>query len=509
MTKEMTKGEKVIAFIEYYCRVPDGQHLGKPLKLAEFQKKFILDIYDNPHGTHTAYLSIARKNGKTGLIAGLLLAHLVGPVAVQNSQIVSGANSREQAAIVFDLATKIINLNPELQKIIKIVPSGKRLCGLLCNVEYRALSAEGKTAHGLSPVLAILDETGQIVGPRSDFVDAITTSQGAHESPLLIAISTQAANDGDLFSIWLDDAESSKDPHIVSHVYSAEKSADVMDERAWYAANPALGLFRSYDDLKRLASAADRMPSEENKFRNLNLNQRVSVVSPFVSRNVWESCGADPTNEDVISYAGLDLSMKNDLTSFVVISKTRNGEWNVHPYFWATEVGIHERSKRDRVPYDVWAKQGYLRTTPQASIDYEYLAKELSEIIPLYNLVGIAFDRYLIDFLIKEFERINFTPPLINFGQGYKDMSPALSILEDQLLNRNIRHGNHPILTMCASNAVVTRDAADNRKFDKHKATGRIDGMQSLAMAFGISNKDDEQGESLSDHILKVGIRTL
>jgi phage terminase large subunit-like protein len=488
----MTRGEKVIAFIERYCRVPDGEHLGEPMQLADFQKKFILEIYDNPHGTHSAYLSIARKNGKTGLIAGLLLAHLVGPEAVQNSQIVSGAMSREQAAIVFDLAVKIVNLNPELQRIVRVVPSGKRLYGLLCNVEYKALAAEGKTAHGLSPILAILDEVGQIVGPRSDFVDAITTSQGAHKAPLLIAISTQAANDADLFSVWLDDAKNSNDPHIVSHVYSAEKNADVLDEEAWKAANPALGLFRSYDDLKRLANAANRMPSEENKFRNLNLNQRVSVVSPFVSRNVWESCSAKPTSEDIISFAGLDLSQKNDLTAFVVISKTSDGHWNVHPYFWATEVGIHDRSKRDRVPYDVWAKQGYLRTTPRASIDYEYLVKELDEIIQEYNISAIAFDRYHIDFLIKEFERINANPPLVKFGQGFKDMTPALSILEDELLNGTIRHGNHPILTMCAANAVVTRDEADNRKFDKHKATGRIDGMQALAMAFGVTNKEDD-----------------
>lgn len=491
----MTRGEKVIAFIERYCRVPDGEHLGEPMQLANFQKRFILDIYDNPHGTHSAYLSIARKNGKTGLIAGLLLAHLVGPEAVQNSQIVSGAMSREQAAIVFDLAVKIVNLNPELQRIVRVVPSGKRLYGLLCNVEYKALAAEGKTAHGLSPILAILDEVGQIVGPRSDFVDTITTSQGAHKAPLLIAISTQAANDADLFSVWLDDAKNSNDPHIVSHVYSAEKNADVLDEGAWKAANPALGLFRSYDDLKRLANAANRMPSEENKFRNLNLNQRVSVVSPFVSRNVWESCSAKPTSEDIISFAGLDLSQKNDLTAFVVISKTSDGHWNVHPYFWATEVGIHDRSKRDRVPYDVWAKQGYLRTTPRASIDYEYLVKELDEIIQEYNISAIAFDRYHIDFLIKEFERINANPPLVKFGQGFKDMTPALSILEDELLNGTIRHGNHPILTMCAANAVVTRDEADNRKFDKHKATGRIDGMQALAMAFGVTNKEDDSND--------------
>ncbi|MDT7048437.1 terminase large subunit, partial [Providencia stuartii] len=136
----MTRGERVIAFIERYCIVPEGELLGQPMRLDDFQKRFILAIYDNPHRTDKAYLSIARKNGKTGLIAGILLAHLIGPEAVQNSQIVSGAMSREQAAIVFNLAVKMINLNPTLQEIVHIIPSGKRLVGKPCNVEYRALS---------------------------------------------------------------------------------------------------------------------------------------------------------------------------------------------------------------------------------------------------------------------------------------------------------------------------------------------------------------------------------
>ncbi|HDO7238279.1 TPA: terminase large subunit, partial [Klebsiella pneumoniae] len=95
----MTRGEKVIAFIERYCIVPEGKLIGQPMRLDEFQKLFLLAMYDNPVGTDKAYLSIARKNGKTGLIAGILLAHLVGPEAKQNTQIVSGAMSREQAGI--------------------------------------------------------------------------------------------------------------------------------------------------------------------------------------------------------------------------------------------------------------------------------------------------------------------------------------------------------------------------------------------------------------------------
>jgi phage terminase large subunit-like protein len=486
--KKTTRGDRVVKFIQRYCLTPEGTHVGKPIKLAPFQKKFISELYDNPAGTHTGYLSIARKNGKTALIAGIMLAHLVGPEAKLNSQIVSGARSREQAGQVFNYAAKMVQLSPDLRSIVRIVPSSKVLMGLPLNVEYRALSAEGSTAHGLSPILAILDEVGQVRGPQDDFVDAITTAQGAHESPLLIAISTQAANDSDLFSQWLDDAKQSQDPRIVSHVYAADKEADVQDPKAWKAANPALGLFRSLDDLTEQARKAARMPSAENTFRNLMLNQRVSTVSPFISADVWKSCGAkliDYGNTPV--WAGLDLSGRTDLTALVIIGKVA-GIWQVQPHFWTPEHGLADRAKRDRAPYDVWAKQGYLHTTPGATVDYEFVAQDIGAILSNLNVQTIAYDRWRIALLQKEFDELGITLPLAEYGQGFKDMSPALDTLESELLNARLAHENHPVLTMCAANAVVTKDAAGNRKLDKHKATGRIDGLVALAMAFGCSS---------------------
>ena len=255
--KPLTRGEKVIAFCEKYCKVPEGALVGLPLKFEEFQRKFILDVYDNPHGTKNGYLSIARKNGKSAVIAALLLAHLVGPEAKLNSQIVSGAMSREQAAIIHSLASKMVAMSPFLSSIVRIVPSGKRLYGLPMNVEYKALSAEAKTTHGLSPILAIIDEAGQIRGPQSDFIDAITTAQGAHDNPLIIVVSTQAASDADLLSIWIDDALTSDDPHTVVHLYAADKDAELMDINGWRAANPAMGIFRSEADVEKQARAAD------------------------------------------------------------------------------------------------------------------------------------------------------------------------------------------------------------------------------------------------------------
>jgi phage terminase large subunit-like protein len=481
----MTRGEEVIAFIETFCRIPEGSLVGQPIKLADFQRKFILAIYDNPAGTRRAYLAMARKNGKTALIACIVLAHLVGKPAVQNSQIVSGARSRDQAALVFSLAAKMVELNPALMKIIRIVPSGKRLIGLPMNTEYKALAAEGTTAHGLSPVLAILDEVGQVKGPQDAFIDAITTAQGAHDKPLLIAISTQAPTDADLFSIWLDDAERSEDPSIVSHVYTAPEDCALDDEDGWKAANPALGLFRSRRDVEEQAAQALRMPSAENTFRVLTLNQRVNMVAAFVSASVWKAGNEAPGDFDGAVYGGLDLSATTDLTALVLTTR-RDGLVHVRPFFWMPLDSVQEASRRDKAPYDVWVRDGLLRTTPGKVIDYDYVARDIGEICSALSIAKIGFDRWRMDRMQSALARQGVELPLQEHGQGFKDMSPALDALEADLLQEKVRHGGHPVLAMCAANAVAVSDPAGNRKLDKAKATGRIDGLVALAMAEGV-----------------------
>lgn len=494
----MTRGERVIAFIERYCKVPEGAQVGQPIKLADFQRRFILEVYDNPHGTRRGYLSIGRKNGKTAIIACILLANLVGPEAQLNGQLVSGALSRDQAALVFNLAAKMVQLSPELSKIIRIVPSGKRLLGLPMNTEYKALAAEGKTAHGLSPFLAILDEMGQVKGPQSDFVDAITTSQGAHEAPLLLAISTQAPTDADLFSIWLDDAERSDDPSIVSHVYTAPEDCRLEDPRAWAAANPALGLFRSEKDVAEQAAQAKRMPTNEATFRVLTLNQRVNMVAAFVSPSVWKAGNGKPDALDGVCYGGLDLSATTDLTAFVLTCR-KDDVVSVHPFFWMPADNVQEAARRDRAPYDMWVKQGLLRTTPGKVIDYDFVAKDIGEITAGVDVGKVGFDRWRMDRMQGALERQGVSLPLEPFGQGYVSMSPALDALEADLLAEKVRHGGHPVLAMCAANAVALPDPAGNRKLDKSKATGRIDGMVALAMAEGVEAMATDSEVSVDD----------
>lgn len=492
----LTRGERVVKFIETHCIIPEGELVGQRVRLDVFQKEFIVSIYDNKAITKTAILSIARKNAKTALIAFIMIAHLVGPEAKLNSRIISGAMSREQAAEVFNYASKCLELSDTLRPLVNIIPSTKTIIGLPMAVTYVAISADGKTAHGKSPILAILDEVGQVEGARDDFIDAILTSQGAYENPLRIIISTQASTDADLLSLMIDDARTNKPVKTVCHVYEAPAGCSVLDEDAWRAANPALGKFRSLSDMREQAEQADRMPSFENTFRNLLLNQRVNRVSTFISRSVWEQ-NAKPSLwlPKLEWYGGLDLSGRTDLTAFVLAARDADNFLHIITTCWTPEHGLIDRSKRDRVPYDLWVKQGHLRTTPGKTVDYDFIATEVAEICSDLNVVNIAFDRWRIDVFRAACERNGILLPLKEFGQGFKDMSPAIDALEADLLNNRVRHGDHPVLTMAAGNAVVIKDPAGGRKLDKSKATGRIDPLVALAMAEGIMSGPVEKAK--------------
>lgn len=508
MTKA-TRAERVIAFIERYCLTPEGKHVGKPMLLEPFQKTFIRDVYDNPAGTRLGILSIARKNGKSALIAAIMLAHLVGPEARLNSQIVSGARSRKQASVVFNLAAKMVQLSSELRKIVRIVPSGKTLHGLTMNTEYQALAAEAGTAHGLSPVLAIHDEMGQVRGEFDAFIEAIETAQGAYDDALQLVISTQAPNDADMLSIRIDDAKRSGDPTIVCHVYAAPEDAELTDPKAWEAANPALGSFRSLTEIENKAAEAARMPSVENSFRNLYLNQRVSRFTPFVSASVWRACAGEVDGSafyDSPVYGGLDLSLTTDLTCLVLMA-VKGGLLHLKPVFWTPEATLVERSRKDRTAYDAWVRDGFMKATPGPAVEYDYVARDIAEITQGMDVRKIGFDRHRMKTLQAELDRLGVVLPFEEFGQGFVSMAPAIDRAEIEFLHHRFRHGGHPALTMCAANAIIVQDAAGNRKLDKSKSTGRIDGMVSLAMAAGVMALDGNEEEAgWNDYLASLGV---
>jgi phage terminase large subunit-like protein len=477
---------EMVAFFES-LRVPEGPLIGKPWVLLPYQIEAIRAICDPK--IRRIIISIPRKGGKSAFAAALVLAAVVGPISRLNSSLFSAARSRDQAALVYGLAVKIANLTPWLRNEIKYTDSRKAIKGSRYNTEYRALSADAQRAHGLSPSLVIHDELGQVKGPSDELYDALETAFGAQAAPKSIIISTQAAEDDDLLSTLIDDAISSSDPHTRVIFYGATRDDDPWSEATWKKAHPAYGLFRNPVEFRQEAERAKRLPSAELAFRRYYLNQRITGDTGFVTPTVWKANAGAVRMEAFTDgrpvFGALDLSARQDLTALVLVCEDDDGSINVLTNAWSPDETLHARSVRDRAPYTTWRDKGVLRTTPGSSISYGHVIADMQSITAGMNLASIAFDRWRIAEFRREQERLGIEFPLNECGQGYRDMSPRIEATMSELVDKKLRHGGHPVLTMAVSAAEVVRDPAGNAKLDKGKTYGRIDPAVAMVMAIG------------------------
>ncbi len=481
-------GALAIAWIEAFCRVPKGPDVGKPIRLLEYQREILHGVFDTP--TRRVIISMGRQNGKTLLSACLMLLHLCGPRHQRNGLLVSSALTREQASILFTAAVQMVRLSPELSATVDVIEFQKMLRCRDLGTTFRALSADALPQLGLSPYFVVHDELGGVEGPFSKLYDVLESGAAAQADPLSVIISTQARSDTDLLSRLIDDAQTGADQKVKLYLWTADPALDLLDEESWRQANPALGEFLRIDEIRAQAESAQRMPSMEASFRNLHRNERIDATSQFISPQVWAENGAMPSPLDGATvHGGLDLGSVADLTALMLVAD----DGSVHTFAWMPAEGLAEKSRLDRVEYSRWAREGLLLTTPGRAQNYDFVARFLRTIFDRCNVASIGFDRYNMKFLMPCLERAGFTEEemgrFVEYGQGFLGIAGAIRELEVRLLEKTLKHGNHPVLTMCAANAAVLIDDAGNRKFTKRKSTGRIDALVALAMAVSAASQ--------------------
>jgi phage terminase large subunit-like protein len=493
----LSRAERVIRFSES-LPCSSGLKAGTLFRLRPWQKRFIRAVYRTDKAgnrlVRTAVLSVGRGNGKTTLAAILGLCHLAGPEAESRGEVYSAANDRFQAGRIFAEMAAIIERVPWLDERVSIKRFTKELedVGGTESI-YAALSRESGTKMGMAPSVVIYDELGQSEG--RDLLDALDTAMGKRAEPLMIVISTQAARDEAPLSQLIDyglriQRGEIADPSFHLTLYTTPAEADPWIRSTWKLANPALGDFRSLEDAKRLALQAQRMPAAEASFRNLILNQRVDATAQFLSMATWKACGEQPCNpnpEGRPCYAGLDLGATRDMTALVLVFAGEGGGFDVLPFCWLPGETLYEREDEDGMPYRLWAEQGHLLTFPDRTTDPRVVATKIAELHGRYKIQALAYDRWRIEDIQRELSAIGCNVQLTPFGQGYKDMAPAIDRLEALIEEGKLRHGNHPVLTMAAGNAKCERDAAGNRKLSKLRGTGRIDPLVALTMAIGVA----------------------
>jgi len=493
--KGLSRVARVIAFLEF-LPITKGILIGKKMRLLPNQRRFIERVY-GATDVRIAVRSEPRGNGKTGLVSGLALCHLLGPEAEERGECYSAAVNRLQSSLMHGEMAAIIERIPEFASRCNIRRGGQRRCievisGQGIGSTYEALAADARRGHGLAPSFWAYDELAQTRDRK--LYDALQTGMGKRKRALGIVLSTQAEDDEHPLSQLIDDGIAGIDSSIVVDLTCAPSDADVFDEAVIRACNPALGVFLDAGTLMKEARQARRMPSSESAFRNLRCNQRITSAPDLLATpSVWAQ-GDAPIAHEIFRdgrpvHAGLDLSARLDLTAMVLAAQDDGGVIHLMPFAWTPEKTITTRMQRDAAPYDAWIRAGALLATPGLAIDYDYVLGDIATAIEGMNVVEVAFDQWNINALRTAMVRVGVTLPLVPFIQGYKSFTPAISAFEVECTEGRIRHGAHPVLRWCIANTMLVRGPAgtpqQNRKPEKRRINGRIDLAVAALMAVG------------------------
>lgn len=502
------RAARMIAFVERLT-LWEGRFAGKPFTLAPFQKAIIKRIYGPVDDAgrplvRTACLWLPRGQGKTALASALALAHFLGPENEAGGQVIQAAADREQASIAFKHSWEMCRQSAALFNRISPIESRKTLNHPKTSSVLKAISSEAYSKHGLNVSFFLADEVH--AWPHAEarqLFGTIRDSMVKREQPLTIVISTAGEGMGGLaYDLWDYSAKVERgeveDPTFAPIIFAAPADSDWRDEAAWRDANPALDCgFLSLQELRIKAKRIEHFPAEVADFKRFHLNiWSDGAAQPWIDLETYDRAQPRADEDSLIGrpcWLGVDLSSVEDLTAVVAVFPSDSDEGRVYdvlPQFFLPEANLARKAEKDRADYLRWAKDGLLTLTPGNVVDYDYLVEHVADLATRYAVQDVAIDRWNSTAVNVRLQEQGFA--VAQFGQGFASMAAPVRELKRAILAGGFRHGENPILRMNFANVTSERDAAENEKFTKARATGRIDGAVAAAMAIGRILATDE-----------------
>jgi phage terminase large subunit-like protein len=498
-----------IAFREEVLCLNGGEFEGRPFKLLGWQAFVVGSIYgwkraDGMRRFRVAYVETGKGSGKSPLAASFGLHGLTAD-GYARAEIYAAATKRDQAMILFRDAVAMYDYSPELRK--RLVPSG--VGEKVWNLSYpktgsffRPIAAD-QGQSGPRPHVALVDELHE--HPTNHVIEMLRAGFKSNPQPLLFAITNSGHDKTSPCGQYHDYALQVcsgvvDDDQFFSFVCNLDEDDDPFtDESCWAKANPSLAEadLPKLDYLRQQVVEARGLPSKQAIVRRLNFCQWTQAESPWLSPSVWMPAARKYSLEQFRgrrAYAGLDLSSTRDLTALTLAIEPRSADepWHMLAWAWMPDADLAQRELDDKVPYTQWVRDGHLLTTPGPAIKKLMVLQRLSALSEVVDIAAIAYDRWRIEDLRALADDAGIVlPELVEFGQGYRDMAPAIEQFESLLLGGNMVHNANPVLTWCAANAVIVEDDAGNRKLSKRRASGRIDCVLAGIMAIGVGAHAD------------------
>lgn len=517
---DVESANRAMRFFSNVLKLNGGNFEGVAFQLLPWQQFVVGSIFgwkgaDGYRRFRVVYVETAKGSGKSPLAAGIGMVGLVAD-GENRAEIYAAATKKDQAMILFRDAVAMYDQSPELSKRLSKSGTGEKawnLAYLNTGSFFRPISSDDGQS-GPRPHIALVDEYHE--HKTATVLDMMRAGTKSRRQALIFIITN--AGSGRNTPCWSQHEYGVKvasgelvNDAVFPYICALDEEDDPFEsEDCWPKANPSLqdADLPGYKYIREQVTEAKGMPSKEAIVRRLNFCQWTDAESPWISYEVWKGAEQQYDIEELRgrrAVAGLDLSSTTDLTGMVfLVEPIAEGEpWRLIPFAWLPDVDLQRKADTDRVPYVEWKAQGLLQTTPGRAISKRVILQKLSAMCEFFDVTACAYDRWRIEDLISMASDDGISlPPMIPFGQGYKDMSPALEEFERMLLNNEIAHPGHKILTMCAGNAVTDEDGAGNRKLDKQKATGRIDLMIASVMAVGAMNQEKQETKRTWDDYL-------
>lgn len=505
-TKEMhydaKRGNHILEFAESFCCVSSGKGAGKPVVLELWEKAHLAAVFGfvDDAGNRVcreSILIVGKKNGKS-LLASVVGLYMLLADGEKGPQVYSAATKRDQAKIIWTESTRMVKKSPALLK------RAKCRVGDISSEEYnngtfKPLASDSDSLDGLNIHCALLDEIHQWKAGKALY-DILADGVSARTQPLIYVTSTAGTIREDIYDQKYDESEriinglydpaGYKDIHVFPFIYELDERKEWTDERAWYKANPNLGVTKKLSYLK---SKVAKALSDATQVKNLvckEFNIRETSSEAWLTFEQLDNQAKFDIKALKPRYgiAGCDLSSTTDLTCATIIFMVPGDD---HIYvlqmYWLPEDLLEKRVREDKIPYDLWESQGLLRTCPGNKVHYKYIVQWFSEVqneMDIYLYKG-GYDSWSASYFVEDMENTfgkNVMEPVI---QGKKTLSAPMKSLGADLEKKLIVYNNNPILKWCLGNTSVDVDKNDNIQPCKgNVGTRRIDGLASLLDAY-------------------------
>ena len=490
-------------FIEKLPHV-EGKWESPYIVLHPAQVFFIVQLFGfrNKHNGGRRFTSVlyatARKSGKSTLAAAILL-YCQCCEDEPGGQIISAATTFPQAAIIFNVAKKMVEREHELQNAFGLDTWAKAISRMENGSSFKPIHAKASTQDGLNPSHVGLDEIH--AHKTADLLNVLTSAAGARSNPLWLYTTTEGyANPGPWSELkafckkMLEGVFGYTADHFLGLFWAVDDDDNEFDERCWIKANPLIDSNpHLLEAIRKEAVEARQMPSKLAEFRIKRLNRPAQTAEGWIDLPKWQACSGEVDLEWLKQYPcwiGLDLASTRDMTAIRILWKI-NGMYYTYGRRFVPQDAVVQRTERGTVPYASWVEAGYIEQTSGNTTDYEVIKDVIISLTEQFKVLNIAFDPWNATDLINRLAELDI--PMVEFVQGTKSYHPAMQELERAYIDGKLHHGGDPVLNWCASNLISRRDQNLNLAPDKKRSADKIDDMAALLMAFGLSLNHEEE----------------